>query len=311
MLIALILSPITIFAQSDTTYWNKGGRVSVNANLTSLQNWSAGGVDSYAGGAFANYFFDYKKGKAVWTNTFDIGFGFIKENGADARKADDRIIFTSQYGRKMGSSGKWFYDAMVDFRTQFAEGFENPEDSLYISRFMAPGYLLVSIGIDYKPKDYFNISFGPLSGKTTFVLDQRLADSGAFGVEEADVDANGTIIPDTGKMVRYEFGATIKATFNKEIFTNTTFASNLLLFTNYMKNPGKVDVNWENTLSLKVNDFLAASIFLQTIYDYDIKFYEMDANGDPIEGTEEDRWQFKSVVGVGLSYKFGGTRGKK
>ncbi|MCV9387691.1 DUF3078 domain-containing protein [Reichenbachiella ulvae] len=313
LLALLIACPFIGFSQTeseakkDTTYWKKGGAVSLTANATTLANWSAGGVDSWSGGSFFNYFFDFKKGSTVWKNTIDMGFGFIQESGSDLKKADDRIILTSQYGSKIGES-KWYYNAMLDFRTQFAEGYNVDDPDNYISKFMAPGYLLATIGFDYKPTDYFDVSIGPLSGKTTFVMDQRLADLGSFGVEGADRDNNGVIIAGTGQQVRYEFGATVKASFNKEIMKNTTLVSNLLLFSNYMKNPEKIDVNWENALTLKVNDFFSASVFLQTIYDYDIKFYENDINGDPDLSTEEDRWQFKSVVGLGLSYKFGAKR---
>ncbi|PIB36521.1 hypothetical protein BFP72_14490 [Reichenbachiella sp. 5M10] len=311
ILIVLVLGPLFSMAQSDTTYWNKGGSVGINANQASLTNWSAGGVNSYAGGAYFYQFFDYKKESIVWTSTIDMGFGFIKEAQADAQKADDRLVLTSQVGKKIGSSEKWYYSGMLDFRTQFAYGYDAdaPDDSDYISKFMAPGYLLASVGVDYRPTDYFHVAIGPLASKMTFVMDQRLADLGSFGVEGATLDTNGNLVEGTGNQFRGEFGATLTASFNKEIFKNTTFVSNLILFTNYLDNPEKIDVNWENILTLKVNDFLSAMVYLQTIYDYDIKFYDLDANGEQILSTETDKWQFKSIIGIGLGYTFGGTRG--
>ncbi|UXP32910.1 DUF3078 domain-containing protein [Reichenbachiella agarivorans] len=304
----LLLSPLFSQAQSDTTYWTKGGNVGITFNQATLKNWAAGGINSYSGGAYFGQFFDYKKGGIIWINTIDLGFGFIKEDEADRKKADDRIVLTSQFGKSIGE-GKWYYSAMLDFRTQFAKGFESSNQDNYISRFMSPGYLLAAIGADYKPNDNFSASFGLISGKMTFVTDQDLADSGSFGVDGAELDGTGAIIAGTGKNMRAEFGATIKVSYNKEIFKNTTYATNLLLFTNYMENTDKIDVNWENTLTMKVNDFLSAMIYIQTIYDYDIKFYDMDINGDPILSTEEDRWQFKSILSLGLAYKFGATRG--
>src|SRR4030043_427071 len=55
--------------------------------------------------------------------------------------------------------------------------------SIAISKFMAPGYINLSIGMDYKPSENFNVYFGPLSGKVTFVLDDTLSHYGAFGLE--------------------------------------------------------------------------------------------------------------------------------
>ena len=56
----------------------------------------------------------------------------------------------------------------------------------YISKFMAPGYLMVSLGIDWKPKEYFSIMISPLTSKITFVNDDQLAAIGAFGVDPGD-----------------------------------------------------------------------------------------------------------------------------
>ncbi|MBU2915095.1 MULTISPECIES: DUF3078 domain-containing protein [Reichenbachiella] len=308
ILTLILIAPLLVQAQSDTTYWNKGGNVGLTFNQATLKNWAAGGINTYSGGAYFFQFFDYKKEGVFWQNTIDLGFGFIKEDKVDSKKADDRLVITSQYGKEMGE-GKWYYSAMVDFRTQFAPGYDDPEQNNKISSFMSPGYLLASVGADYKPNDNFSASFGLLSGKMTFVMDDDLADAGAYGVDAAETDGTGAIIAGTGKNMRAEFGATIKINYNKEIFKNTTYSTNLLLFTNYMENTDKIDVNWENTLTMKVNDFLSAMVYIQTIYDYDIKFYDLDGAGEPILSTEEARWQFKSILSLGLSYKFGGTRG--
>ncbi|MCX8080303.1 MAG: hypothetical protein N3F09_03600 [Bacteroidia bacterium] len=59
--------------------------------------------------------------------------------------------------------------------------------------------------MDYKPAPYFSAFLAPLAGKFTMVNRQHLADIGAFGVEKAVLDNNGTIIT-PGKRTRYEFG---------------------------------------------------------------------------------------------------------
>jgi len=308
LLVTLVFNSLSAFSQSDTTYWNKGGSLGLNFNQATLNNWAAGGVGSISGGSYFNYIFDYKKGIVVWENSIELGFGLIRESGEPQRKADDRIVFTSKYNREMGNSGKLYYGALLDFRTQFAKGFAEGDDDNYISRFMAPGYLLVSLGVSYKPNEYFSVSFGPAATKFTFVNDQGLADRGEFGVDPATLDNAGIPIVGTGKNFRAEFGATVTATFNKEIFTNGQFTSNIILFTNYFENPDKIDVNWENTLTLRINSVLSANLYNQLIYDFDIKFQDLDATGNPI-GQEEDRLQFKNIMGLGLAYSFGGSRG--
>ncbi|MDW3211864.1 MAG: DUF3078 domain-containing protein [Reichenbachiella sp.] len=298
--IILLSLPITLLAQTDTTYWNKGGKFGINFSQATLTNWAAGGGNTVAGSVYFNYIVDYQKGSILWQNTIDMGLGWIKEARSEQQKADDRLVLTSSFGKRLiPNNKKWFYNATVDFRTQFLEGYDpekDPNQNKPISKFMAPGYLMTSIGIDWRPNDNFNLTLSPVTGKFTFVQDDSLSAAGAFGV-------------DPGEKFRAEFGASLKASYNKEIFENVQFTSNLLLFSDYMDNPGKIDVNWENILNLKVNSWLSANIYNQIIYDYDIKFYEVDSNGNDILSTATDKWQFKNIISLGLAVQFGGKRG--
>ena len=84
---------------------------------------------------------------------------------------------------------------------------------------------------------------------------------------------------------------------------NVLFQTKLDLFTNYLKEPQNIDVNWENLIVLKVNKFITASISTQLIYDNDIQI-NVDSNGDGAIDAVGPRVQFKEVVQVGFSYKF-------
>lgn len=296
LLATLLISPALSYSQTDTTYWNKGGIFGITFTQASLTNWSAGGSSSIAGAVNFKYIFDYQKEDVLWQNTIDMGMGWIKEAESKQRKSDDRLVFTSSYGKKVFSSDKWFFNGTLDFRTQFAKGFsaEDVNNENPISKFMAPGYLMVSLGLDWRPNEYFNVTISPITSKFTFVNDDALSAAGAFGV-------------DPNSKSRTELGGSLKVTFNKEIFTNGTFTSNLLLFSNYKDNPDKIDVNWENVLVMKINNVLSANIYNQIIYDFDIKFDELDDNGDVISST--DKWQFKNIIGLGLAFTFGGSRG--
>ncbi|MFY0625210.1 MAG: DUF3078 domain-containing protein [Reichenbachiella sp.] len=302
LLAIFLLLFFSSFAQTDTTYWNKGGNIGITFNQSTLSNWAAGGTSSISGGAFFTQFFDYLKGRTKWNNSIELGYGLIKENDLPQRKTDDKIILTSSYGYQLSSSDeKWYLSTLLDFRTQFYEGFDADEPDKLISNFMAPAYLLATVGIEWKPTSYFTMGLGPVSAKWTFVYNDELSARGEYGVEP-------------GENLRSEFGGTFAAAFDKEIFDNVQFKSKLLLFSNYLENPDKIDVNWENTVNMKINDVLSANLFNQLIYDYDVKFDQLDDAGNPIvdpEGNplQEDRVQFKNILGIGISYKFGGTRG--
>ena len=89
----------------------------------------------------------------------------------------------------------WYYSVKANFNTQFADGFKYPNRDTPISRFMAPGYFYIGAGASFIPDGKkFNLYISPITQKTTFVLDQDLADQGRFGVTKAVLDNEGNVI---------------------------------------------------------------------------------------------------------------------
>ena len=281
--------------------WQFGGIISVNGQQVSLTNWAAGGNSSISLAGLINAYARYTKGKIVWDNNLQLGYGVIKQ-GSNKKwwKNDDKIQVTSKLGRE--AAKHWYYSALLDFRTQFADGYNYPNDSVYISRFMAPGYGLASIGMDYKPNDHFSAFISPVTGKFTFVNDDKLASAGAFGVQKDIMDPSDTTkFIQHHKTHREEFGAYFKMQYQTKVMENITFQTVLELFSNYFHNPQNVDVNWTTLTTFKVNKFISATLSTQLIYDDDIKV--LRTTGDN-KGTTGPDVQFKQVLGVGFSYKF-------
>lgn len=304
ILLLFLFTPVALFAQDGATtitdslevpkYWNIGGSAGVNFNQSTLVDWAAGGASSISGATYVNIIFDYENDRTDWQNSIELGYGLIKEEDKPQRKSDDKIVLSSALSYKLSpNTKKWFWTALLDFRTQFDYGYTGDNFTNHISKFMAPGYLITSTGILWKPKKFFRMKLGPASTKMTFVHDDSLANIGAFGV-------------DPGEKFRLEIGAILKASFDKEIFKNGHLTSNIILFSNYMDQPEKIDINWENTLVMKINNALSANIYNQLIYDYDVKF---DKEEGGIVIGQEDRVQFKNILGLGLTFKFGGSRG--
>lgn len=276
--------------ESADTLWKFNGVTSLNFSQMSLVNWAAGGENSLAGNGFVNLNANYKSrdGNASWTNELYLGYGLIKQGESAVRKSDDKIDLASKFGYK--ASKHWSYTGLLGFKTQFAEGYDNPgdlENRTKISNFMAPGYLNLSFGMDYKPNDKLTVYISPVSGKMTFVMDDDLA--GSFGV-------------DPEKNVRSEFGGFVKIGFTSPIMKNVKLNTKIDLFSNYLENPQYVDVNFDLLLSMKVNEFISASFITQLIYDYDIRYDIVNDLGE-ITGTES-RIQLKQLFGVGLTYSF-------
>lgn len=187
LLICIAVSTsLTAFGQikieEDTTVngWKKGGFFAINFNQVSLTNWAAGGESALSATALGSAFVKYRKDDLYWETVLDAGYGFITTSSQPLRKNEDKLELNSKFGKK--AKGKFYYAGMLNFRTQFAPGFNFPNDSVEISRFMAPAYLSLALGMDYKPNEWFSAFISPATGRSTFVLDQNLADAGQFGV---------------------------------------------------------------------------------------------------------------------------------
>jgi hypothetical protein len=308
LLFLFFVSSISLAQEQDTS-WKSGGFVSLNFSQVSLNNWAAGGENSISAIGLANLFINYQTLKASWENSLNLGYGLLKSGNNPVKKFEDKIDFLSKYGHV--AKGKLFYAGLLNFKSQFQPGYEYyPNDStVLLSRFFSPAILLLSVGLDWKPTDYFSFYFSPATGKITFVNDQQLADQGAFGVDPLTVDPV-TLEVTRGKKIRSEFGAYVSTKFKKDIFKNVNLETKLDLFENYTdkvaSNKKNIDVDWTVLLSMKINKFLVASISTELIYDDNIPvpLYSKDINGDKIQDGTGPRTQFKEVLAVGFSYKF-------
>jgi len=279
-----------VCAQQDTV-WRRGGLISLNLTQVSLTNWAGGGENSVAANGIINYFANYKRGKNAWDNNIDLGYGMLMQGKDDVRKSDDKIDISSKYGRE--AFGHWYYSALLNFRSQFTKGYNYPNDSDVISNFLAPAYITLALGMDYKPNPHFSLFISPLAARWTIVNDDKLNSVGAFGV-------------DTGEVVETEFGALVKATVNVDLATNINLQTTLDLYSNYLEDPQNVDVNWQLLLSVKISKFLSASLSTQLIYDDNtmLTFYNSDKTVIDHVGPGT---QFKEVLGIGFAYKFAGV----
>lgn len=311
VLLALCLSSLITNAQieikEDTAVkgWKTGGFFAVNFNQVALVNWAAGGEEALSSTVLFNGFIKYRKNDVYFETVLDAGYGFINTPSQGLRKNEDKVELNSKFGKR--AKGKFYYASMLNFRTQFAPGFNFPDDSTVISRFMAPGFLSLALGIDYKPNDWFSAFLSPATGRATFVNDQTLANAGQFGVTPAVLDANGQVLT-PGQLTRIEFGAYLRARLQKEFNSKFSLVSNFQLFNNYTdpiaEQRGNIDVNWEVLLLIKANKWLTTSIFTNLIYDHDIQIpVTRNINGVDVAGVGP-RTQFKEVLGVGLSFKF-------
>lgn len=289
LLLFMLMSFLALnsFAQADTTrYWKIKGENSLNFSQISFKNWSAGGENSLSLNLLLDYSANYKKNNISWDNNLIIGYGLTKQGDAKVKKSDDRIDFSSMIGRKI--SKHWNVSGFLGFKSQFFKGYKYSEVNGVsirkdISDFMAPAYIVTGVGAEYKPFDFFSILILPATLKMTVVNVDEYAV--LFGLDEGD-------------NVKYEFGGSMKASFNKEIITNVTLKSKLELFSNYTSNAKNIDVLWDVAVHMKINNFLTTNFVVNMIYDDDVETVREDGT---ISGA---RLQYMQLFGLGLTYNF-------
>lgn len=278
---------------SKVKHWKVLSNFGLNMTQSTFTNWAAGGRNNIAGSFLINAMANYSKDKVKWSNQLALGLGGIQYFNEGIEKTDDVIDLQSTFS--YGLKKPWYGAGLVGFRTQFLDGFANPGDTIRASTFLAPGYANTSIGIEYQPNESFRLMASPLSGKFTFVQDEALANQGAFGVQQAELDENDNIIT-PGSQFRAELGSYIRIIFRKEIMENIDLSTRWEFFSNYFENPQNIDVNAELIMNFKVNKWFSASLQANLIYDDDIKITDRNGNVGP-------RTQFKQVIGLGISYR--------
>lgn len=283
--------------------WKRVNKIGMNVSEIAFVNWSAGGNNSISGLSNAVFERNYKHEKVQWNNELIMRFGLNIQDGQKIRKSEDALVLNSTLGFRMDNLSDWYFSAKGNFNTQFTKGYKYPDRDNPISQFMAPGYFLFGFGSEYSPegKD-LKLYLSPITQKSTFVLDQDLADAGAFGVRKAKYNAEGVKIRD-GQNVVTEIGILVTNSYQTKIYENMFLSNRITLYTDYLNSFGNVDVNWLLDVELKVNEYVVANVGTQLIYDNDIKFEEREtASGEKI--SYSPKIQFKQSLGVGVVYNF-------
>lgn len=262
--------------------WKSGGTYALSIGQGSLSNWAAGGDEfSFTVNTSLRLYSFYKKDKNSWDNTLDIFFGYINTTSLGSRKNDDRFDWLSKYGYALNK--KLNLATLMNLRSQFIKGFTYPNNvKTFASTFMSPGYVVVSQGLDYKAAKNLSIFFSPVTSRWVIVTDQVLSDRGEYGVKP-------------GKHSSNQNGAFATISYFKAFNKNVNYKGRMDLFSNYQKDPEKIDMFLTNVLTAKVSKSLAFSWTVDMIYDDDVKLFGKNNNSPAL--------QIKSIIGIGLQLK--------
>ena len=269
-------------------YWTLDSYVQMTINQIAFSNWAASGDNQLNYGFESKGSAAYNRGKMSWTSDYWYRYGTIKQQGQPMHKNIDLLKANSKYLHLAYKNLS--YSANISFDGQFFKGFASPGDTIPVSKFMAPGYIFLGLGMQYTPSKVFSANLQPISQKFTFVLDTVNVNPRRYGVQ-------------VGKRVLGEPGATLTLTFKKVLWKNIGVNSTLRLFSNYVNNPQNVDVDLTTDFSLKVNKYVSTSLFFHAIYDDDIivPFYEW-IDGVKTKVGEGKRLQLMERFGIVFKY---------
>jgi hypothetical protein len=290
LLISFLSIQLMASREEGDTSWKSKYEASLGFSQTTFTNWAAGGENAIALNSMLNIYKNYAKGNVSWVNYLGLAYGFnTQQSEPKFQKTNDKINFLTKGG--IYAWKNWDYAGLFEFKSQFDKGYNYPDVTKYTSKFMAPAYFQLSLGLNYKPVPYFAVFMSPIGARLTVVNDTSLTNTrypegniiGAYGV----IGDNSTL---------WQVGGSINVVFKKDIMKNVNFMSKLDLFSDYRHNPQNIIIGWENNLLMKVNKYISLSILTMYIYDDNINY--IDGDGNP-HGA---RSQFRETFSIGLSY---------
>ncbi|HIZ87924.1 MAG TPA: DUF3078 domain-containing protein [Candidatus Coprenecus pullistercoris] len=267
-------------------YWTNGILTQVGFSQTSLTNWAEGGSANISLNGLIDANANYSKDKMIWENRLKLSYGFIQSFDKNTPlnqqfdKSDDRIQLDSKWGWQLVD--KLYFSALFNFRTQMTPTYSfdtstDPATRSLQSKFMAPGYVSLGLGINYRPFNFLSFNISPATGNLVVVTEESLRDTYGNAFDQP---------------VRAEFGAQLKMDLNYsyKIFKISTA---LTLFSNYLNNPENIQVYWDVDASLALTKILTLTLRTNLIYD------------DNIRIADAPRVQFKEIVSLGLTWTIG------
>ncbi|MGB8490524.1 MAG: DUF3078 domain-containing protein [Bacteroidales bacterium] len=282
--------------KTKTQFWDFRTEASFALNQGMLSNWVKGGESSIASALDVTWFANYLNKPMLLSSSHFVRlkYGMIATGGENLRTNLDLLETNSKFNHK--AFGKFDFSAIMLFKTQISRGYNYPNDTVPVSRFMNPAILTLGIGLDYKPNRTTSINFSPLSYKATFVPDTSLIDQTKYG------------IPDNRKSM-HEPGASFLVSNEFRPVKNLLVTNRLQFFTNYINKPQNVDVDWEMILLANLNWFTDVRLNTHLIYDDDTRTPVFDKEKNPV--TDDDgiqkktaRMQFKELLGLSFIFRF-------
>ena len=295
ILVLFLLESTHLKSQSidSLQYWKIKSSTNINLTQGAVSNWTEGGETYVSILGIIKTSANYKKHNSSWDNNLELRYGtmivrdVLKNNKVAVVRTDDRIDLFSTYGQKFYK--KVNLSLMGNFRSQFVEGYDYPNDSVAVSDFMSPAKVYFALGFEYKKDDSISVMVSPFTIKTTIVASTKV-DETKYGLDE-------------GARSKREVGSYIKINYKTTLWSNIVIDNKLILFSNYLENPQNIDVDYQVNFNMKVNTFIQASLHFHFIYDDNTEIPTYDySTGKKVKSGTTKGLQFKELLSIGFIY---------
>ncbi|MBR4842168.1 MAG: DUF3078 domain-containing protein [Bacteroidaceae bacterium] len=235
-------------------YWKKFGKFSGKYTQSQYSdNWYKGGESNHSVLAQVTLEANYAKKQATLDNKLEMKLGYYttEVDGTTKMKTNEDLLrLTSKYGLKAWQS--WYYSVQIQGYTQFMAVYDKKVPTKLQSKFFAPAYGNVSIGMDYKPKFKnknitLSAQLSPLSYNCRYVSVDSIATN--FGIK-------------AGHNFLKTIGSRMESNFKWKI-NDFSWTSKVQYFTNYES----VEANIENTVDYQLNKYFSIQFFCHWRFD--------------------------------------------
>jgi len=272
LLPALILVFQCLQAQpmTDTTFkmgWTPKGVVSINLSQIAFDNWIQGGENSLSFLSLLNAGAYYKSKVWFLANRLKVSYGG-SNNSSQYKTTDNELRLENILIRDLSWKVNPYFSNEV--RTGIVNGYEyNADARNQVTAFFDPGYITQSLGFIFARK-VFNTRLGIGLQETFTNKFNKYSDD----VETSDIEK-----------FKIESGIESVSEANYEFIKNMIYTGRLRLFSRF-NSMDVWDVNWENIVTAKVNDYINVNFTYNLIYQQDQTY----------------RTQTKEALQVGFSY---------
>ncbi len=286
--------------------WQRGAGLGADVGQLLLLNPRVGSGENRIGlGTNLTAFAKLKRARLHWDNNMSLNLALQKlgagvlppipglpQTKLPYQKSIDELRLATLAGYSFSESSHWGYGFESTLLTQLLANFQdssgrnllkntdNNNLGTPIAKILSPATFTASPGITYRPDDHFDALFSPASFKAIFVGDETVRAKPLYDYLDAD---------NNGQRRLLQLGASLRANYTNNFLADDRllFKSTLGLFSNYLRNPQNVDVDWRNEFGVQIVKGLTVTLNTVLLYDDDVpvQITDFDAVGGIVKNA--------------------------